>query len=711
MGKSKIVRDSDEESGADSDAGGEHTISPSSLRDLSLSPIINLEYSSAPEGPSTGSTELSNHATLECHSPPPEPMSNDSGFDLNIKAVSSQPSGSTSNSKTTRRRATTAFEEPNAKRPLKTYRSKARQHTAEFDRHSDDEGNFEPSRKSKRKNGVRPTCDEKGNDAEDWPQTEDSAAKRVEVMLQEYHAVKDDCTTSIASFDSAPLLDTSIHNTTYAGIPKVARTQEPHSQPSTVPTLPTISDVTSANVTPATAAKSSASNEQYGIVQDMEQSLQSIKAVAEQELSKSSTNKRSRAVFENDSNEAHDIRPSVKIAQSGTSVQPPDDSINAREESAEGHDELACCVSQTSASAGQHRLAHVSEQSQATALLHADELGLDEPIVGLPKEQYQPRPSRSRSQRNDEELMIPSDFSKRPEIAAKKKGSKRRKTTALAKPSPKVEVDDEADSVSPSFSNLEKWDHDTEPIAKRFEGGVELKDQASDAAQKAWSIVAVEVPQKSNPPIHEKTAQQAPSSSPQKKKKKRGRPRKQSAETDTEESTAQAVRNDPEEKPSTLQECTKGGGTQQQQTTRKKRKADPAPPTILEDSASDTDDRPQSQPLSDHGPDIPLSQSEGNKNNNSNRPNKRRTIDEKEVTTITTSTAEQHRSPPSSTTTTNKLTTPPKTPQKETPATITTNTGEKGPDKHSPLTSGKVAYRVGLSKRARIAPLLKIVKK
>ena len=35
----------------------------------------------------------------------------------------------------------------------------------------------------------------------------------------------------------------------------------------------------------------------------------------------------------------------------------------------------------------------------------------------------------------------------------------------------------------------------------------------------------------------------------------------------------------------------------------------------------------------------------------------------------------------------------------------------KGPDKHSPISSGKVSYRVGLSKRQRIAPLLRIVRK
>ena len=46
----------------------------------------------------------------------------------------------------------------------------------------------------------------------------------------------------------------------------------------------------------------------------------------------------------------------------------------------------------------------------------------------------------------------------------------------------------------------------------------------------------------------------------------------------------------------------------------------------------------------------------------------------------------------------------------ETPRKSTTP-APKGPDKHSPISSGKVAYRVGLSKRARIAPLLRIMRK
>jgi hypothetical protein len=45
------------------------------------------------------------------------------------------------------------------------------------------------------------------------------------------------------------------------------------------------------------------------------------------------------------------------------------------------------------------------------------------------------------------------------------------------------------------------------------------------------------------------------------------------------------------------------------------------------------------------------------------------------------------------------------------PAQTPIKDSKRGPDQHSPLQSGKVPYRVGLSKKTRIAPLLKMIKK
>lgn len=56
--------------------------------------------------------------------------------------------------------------------------------------------------------------------------------------------------------------------------------------------------------------------------------------------------------------------------------------------------------------------------------------------------------------------------------------------------------------------------------------------------------------------------------------------------------------------------------------------------------------------------------------------------------------------------------TAPTTPQKQTPAVTPNGTTKIGPDKHSPISgTSRVPYRVGLSRRARIAPLLKVVRR
>jgi hypothetical protein len=49
--------------------------------------------------------------------------------------------------------------------------------------------------------------------------------------------------------------------------------------------------------------------------------------------------------------------------------------------------------------------------------------------------------------------------------------------------------------------------------------------------------------------------------------------------------------------------------------------------------------------------------------------------------------------------------------QNSTELTTPTRATKKGPSQHSPLPSGKVPYRVGLSKRSRIAPLLRVIRK
>ena len=94
-------------------------------------------------------------------------------------------------------------------------------------------------------------------------------------------------------------------------------------------------------------------------------------------------------------------------------------------------------------SSGSNKTTSLSRDSTDSAAAH--ELGSDDPAIGLPKDQYQPRPSRSRGGDKANDLLIPESFSKRPEalLKEKRKAKNRRKTTALEKPTPKIEVEDE----------------------------------------------------------------------------------------------------------------------------------------------------------------------------------------------------------------------------------------------------------------------------
>ncbi|KAL9602502.1 MAG: hypothetical protein Q9219_001796 [cf. Caloplaca sp. 3 TL-2023] len=73
-----------------------------------------------------------------------------------------------------------------------------------------------------------------------------------------------------------------------------------------------------------------------------------------------------------------------------------------------------------------------SSQSSITYKRQVEDPELDDLMADLPKENYQPRPSRSRSALAADDLVIPEDFSKRPEVLARStKKAPRKKTTIL----------------------------------------------------------------------------------------------------------------------------------------------------------------------------------------------------------------------------------------------------------------------------------------
>lgn len=283
-----------------------------------------------------------------------------------------------------------------------------------------------------------------------------------------------------------------------------------------------------------------------------------------------------------------------------------------------------------------------------------DELGSDDITIGLPKEQYQPRPSRSRSGRADaSDIFVPVDFSKRPEALLKRK-IKRRKTTAFEKPKPKDE-EDETDMPEPHsyvsttsnpVTTTSKLNAD---VAKSKEA--EIIDEAEES-QKEKSEAHINPP----PP-------------PPEPKKQRGRPKKKAMEI-----TDAFVEN-------------------------------PAPQALLSNPSDQEDPQePTPPPAPQPGRKCKPNQELPTPPIPPKPPFREETL--AHFTTISPDPESNHpleSNPPSS-----PLPKLPETPQK---SKLEAKGREKGPDRHSPLTSSKVKYRVGLSRRARIEPLLRIVRK
>lgn len=288
-----------------------------------------------------------------------------------------------------------------------------------------------------------------------------------------------------------------------------------------------------------------------------------------------------------------------------------------------------------------------------------DELSSDENAIGVPKEHYHPRPSKRRSGGGNEEIIIPADFSKKPEAMAKgKRKTKRHKTTAFQELFPKDEDEDEDEEVrvvpDPRFEIPERK---TPKISsKRDQSDAERDDNTEEVGPEAQL----------EPNDAAKVSGQ----------KKRGRPKK--VVTGLSEETVAEVEADHNRDDSETEDCIVSATAKK---SRKKTKAKniPAPTTEEHDhNGRNNEDPPAAE---DDVEDIPtnvLSETHGNIS-----PSKLAAKPLPSVSAIS----------------------PPETPRRSTTPAL------KGPDKHSPISSGKVAYRVGLSKRARIAPLLRIVRK
>ena len=336
------------------------------------------------------------------------------------------------------------------------------------------------------------------------------------------------------------------------------------------------------------------------------------------------------------------------------------------------------------------------ETDEVLAKHPSSELRLDdESTIGLPQEQYKPRPSCSRSKRIvDDEMPPPAQSPVRsvqspvkqaqtsnvdetgqlvePEDAPstklnrekkRKNKMKRAKTTAasLLKKSDKMLSDGEEDVVwvesKPASVKMklpdpveEKREQSVKPEQTTFEGSEEGIADTINVAGKEQTVVdapeeAAEKPS-DVPQTEEEPQQQAP--------KKRGRKKKTTVEI-------------------------------------------PVP--------SEDIDRPTE--TFDAAAEAPEEAAVGHEDDFNNPESKactpRQVLKEKDLNTT-------HSTASNATLTT----TGPESPEKQPPPTPDPReSSDRGPTKHSPInpTGGKVKYRVGLSRRAAIPPLLKIVRK
>lgn len=353
------------------------------------------------------------------------------------------------------------------------------------------------------------------------------------------------------------------------------------------------------------------------------------------------------------------------------------------------HDELSLSISDHEPEfKNRKNLTSHCKGKEPDELVH-NELGSEDAAMGLPKDQYQPRASKSRSSRGHEEVVVPIDGSKTVEVNGRKKRKlQRRKTTAFHELTPKDEDDDDEEIEVVTQPNLEIPKHKARKVL------VESDEEDPDVNDVVGGTQG------------QPQTEREPAAKPQAAKKQRGRPKKGANEpvkdkaedemqiaSDDKENELQedftvsnTKENASEEKPIGSEQlfaaAAKPMPAPKTKKGRKKSKVVETPAAISEELVRDSDDELAAVDI-DQGL-------------------RRRVLDEKDVNTMQLKPVEKTAaSPPPP----NTMQPPPETPRKVSSAT------PKGPDKHSPISSGKVAYRVGLSKRARIAPLLRVVRK
>ncbi|KAI9821947.1 MAG: hypothetical protein M1827_002529 [Pycnora praestabilis] len=327
---------------------------------------------------------------------------------------------------------------------------------------------------------------------------------------------------------------------------------------------------------------------------------------------------------------------------------------------------------------------------------NVDELGADQVATGLPKEQYKPRPSRSRGLRNVNDVVEAVDFSKRPKV----RGKKRRKTTS-ALLDKVVEDPDDMPSKSRNIGKVnEDKDSKTSIVALEVINDHKAKEDTvrqsvadlADAEQlsvdeKRPDVETLDASDKTASNKNECQSVQQDESYPDEAEEgkdvevvqKRTIGRKGQRKTIEDDNTIEpaAGTNHIPAQPENIEPKKPRG------RPRKQLKIQAEVIQLSEEKVADEEGEPGVATADD---EAILKEVMGNKAQDPPL----------EASTTSTHKLVEHMPSPEA------ANSPTKTPQRET---------KKGSDQHSPLSNAKIPLRVGLSKRVRIAPLLRMVRK
>ena len=470
-------------------------------------------------------------------------------------------------------------------------------------------------------------------------------------------------------------------------------------------------------------------------------------------------------------NETADSHPPTQKPSPGVSTGPHLNSLSipqaspAVEIQCEGNSATAASTKGTASTQKSTRGRKRKAEAENT-----DPLNSDDKAIGLPKERYQPRPSRRRATTVVEE---PIDFSVRPERAAKAKRTK----TASAKTS---FVTTEPEQAQSAGATLNTGSMDTEKSAKRSNDTPNSDKQSEDGSQRAEDLksqqpqssqhtdsVAPPVEQKSDNTIFVKPAvptpkakssskikrsqttifedhveftssQRSPSLRQQQNKRKSAlqdveneatKPSQKKRKTVVEEEDDdedELAKDDVEDLPKEADTAPtkRGRGRPQKPTAKPKAKS---AEKVLDDSEVDEDDPPELEEApKKRGRGRPSktaaeSQSKTNTDHETNESteDRQRTQSPSRKVNAEPPTMPKEAVAPASKpkVPTQDNMTPSPSPEKSSEkasAATPQKAAKTDPTQHSPIKSVKgstmVSYRVGLSKRSRIPPLLRTMK-